>query len=77
MSRELPYPLTVWRSRYGGVYEGGEWVAMNCDPHSVPSEAYSDDVTCATWWSTADRVGVGSTIEEAIAKLVSRLDATP
>ena len=29
------YPVTIIRSRYGGVYEGGRWVALDCSHASL------------------------------------------
>jgi hypothetical protein len=36
------YPATVIRSRYGGVYEGGRWAALDCSHDEVPEGAISD-----------------------------------
>jgi hypothetical protein len=47
------YPVTIVRTRYGGVYEGGEWAAFFCEPQTVPEAAFGDDVECADWWALA------------------------
>ena len=50
------YPVTIIRSRYGGVYEGGQWAALDCSHGEVPDAAIGDDVECAEFWALA-RVG--------------------
>ena len=47
------YPVTIIRSRYGGVYEGGRWVAFLCSHEEVPEGAIGDDVECAEFWALA------------------------
>jgi hypothetical protein len=67
------YPVTILMTRYGGVYEGGAWAAFPLYPVKVPSEAFADDVTCATWWEEfAHAVGVGETPDAALADLESK-----
>ena len=42
------YPVEIFKSRYGGVYEGGDWIAcVNCN---MPGEAQGGDPTCAAFW---------------------------
>jgi hypothetical protein len=66
------YPITIVQARYGGAYEGGEWVAFHLDPRDIPEEAFADDVTCVSWWlDHGVGVGKGSTPEEARENLVS------
>jgi hypothetical protein len=61
-----PYPVTIIRTRYGGIYEGGEWAAFPLHADQVPDDVVGDDVTCATWWEQfADAVGVGDTRSSA------------
>lgn len=70
----VPYPCTVFRTRYGGVYEGGEWGAFQLA--FIPPDAFGDDPTCADWWRRAHEslpVGVGDTPEAAIAALIEKL----
>jgi hypothetical protein len=80
---QTPYPLTVMSARYGGSYEGGDWVAFNCYPHDISSAAYGDDIACAGFWGYSvdhqPKVGRGATPNQAIADLVERLkdDWTP
>jgi len=47
------YPVTIIRSRYGGVYEGGRWAALDCSHEEVPDAAIGDDVECAEFWALA------------------------
>ena len=47
------YPVTIIRSRYGGVYEGGRWAASDCSHEEVPEGASGDDVECAEFWALA------------------------
>jgi hypothetical protein len=43
------YSVTIFRTRYGGTYEGGDWAAFPLGPSQVPDEPIADDVTCVTW----------------------------
>jgi hypothetical protein len=71
------YPVTIFRTRYGGIYEGGEWAAFPLDLLQVPDEPIADDLTCATWWKQfADAVGVGDTPDAALADLEAKSAAT-
>ena len=64
------YPLTIILTRYGGVYEGGEYAAFNCYPNQIPRAAQGDDISCSQWWeANSDLVGVGDTAEDALADL--------
>ena len=47
------YPVTIIRSRYGGIYEGGRWTALDCSHEDVPDAAIGDDVECAEFWALA------------------------
>lgn len=67
------YPITICQARYGGVYEGGEWVAFLAYPQHIPDDAFEDDITCATWWAEHhDEVGVGDTPSAAYENLKFR-----
>jgi hypothetical protein len=80
---KMLWPVTIMRTRYGGVYEGGEWVAFNADPWSrwygksdgLPMEAFADDITCGDWWASdaAALVGRGATPDEALKDLHRRI----
>lgn len=60
------WPVTIIKTRYGGVYEGGQWAAFNLDTEQVPPAVTGDDITCAHWWGQFGvGVGLGSTPSEA------------
>lgn len=70
------YPVVIIAARYGGVYEGGRWLAFTCYDGQIPHAATGDDITCATWWSTsaeAKKVGRGDTPNEALMDLALRI----
>jgi hypothetical protein len=54
-TRGGPGFVTIVRSRYGGIYEPGEWVAFPMLPDQVPPEWNADDVTCSKFFQ--DRRG--------------------
>jgi hypothetical protein len=65
------WPVTIVRSRYGGIYEPGEWVALACMPADLPLEWDADDVTCASFYEDRrDEIGGGSNPQEAYVDLV-------
>ena len=69
------YPVTLIRTRYGGIYEGGEWAAFPIHSDEIPVEVEGDDVTCATWWSEfGHAVGVGASPDAALADLEEKCD---
>ncbi len=69
----MMYPVTIFKARYGGAYEGGSWVALHA--WDIPSEAQGDDTTCSTWFGdNSHRIGVGSSPNEALEKLQDSLD---
>jgi len=51
-AREI-YPATIIYTRYGGVYEGGRWAALDCSHEDVPDAAVGDDLECAEFWTLA------------------------
>lgn len=66
------WPVTIVRSRYGGVYEGGDWVAHNLLPDEVPQESMGEDVECQEWFVQNRRdVGVGNTPQDAYNNLLA------
>jgi len=77
----LPYPLTVFTSRYQGTYEGGWCIALNEHPGSdVVASATGSDVECATWYANYERykpIGRGRTHEAAIQDLKAKLEVEP
>lgn len=66
------YPVTIIRTRYGGIYEGGAWAAFNCDEWDVPTAATGCDPEREAFWRHPKmvRVGVGGTPNEALSALV-------
>ena len=52
-ANDVDYPTTIIRTRYGGVYEGGRWAALDCSHEEVPEDAISEDVPCFEFWSLA------------------------
>lgn len=64
------YPLTIAQARYGGAYEGSEWIAFHLEPCEVPEEAFGDNSQCAEWWlDNGEGVGRGKTPHEALENL--------
>lgn len=68
------YPVTIIRTRYGGVYEGGRWAAFNLYPHEIPEDATGSDIECAIWWGTHGiPVGVASAPTMALIDLADAM----
>ena len=68
------YPVTIIRTRYGGVYEGGRWAAFNLYPDQIPEDATGGDTECAVWWNTHDfPVGVASAPTMALIDLADAM----
>jgi len=68
------YPCTIILSRYGGIYEGGAWVALPLSPYDVPIEVMGDDISCAAYFSfNRPRLGVGNSPEAALSDLERKL----
>lgn len=64
------YPLTVIRTRYGGVYEGGAYAAFGIEPQQIPDAVLGGDTDCMLWWEAHRQfAGVGDTLEAAVAAL--------
>lgn len=65
------WPITVFMTRYGGVYEGGTWAAIRCEPQDVPADALGDDVSAMRWWEeNRQHVGVGDGPASALLRLL-------
>ena len=72
---KAPWSVTVTTARYGGIYEGGRWLAFRATPSRLPDEAFGGDTVAAGWWETSGDqlwVGRGSTPQEAFDDLVER-----
>lgn len=66
------YPVTIVRSRYGGIYEPGDWVAFHLSPENLPAEWNAGDAACAAFWQSRDDVGGGANPNEAYEDLLRR-----
>lgn len=66
------YPVTIVRSRYGGTYEPGDWVAFPTPPESLPSGWDGGDAECARFWQEHPEFGGGATPSEAYEDLQRR-----
>jgi len=69
------FPIIIFQSRYGGVYEGGLWFAVEqCDdPTETLLGAHGDDDECVEWFVENDRtVGVGATPNDAYVMLLAK-----
>lgn len=63
------YPVTIIRARYGGTYEGAEWLAFHENADAI-ADAEGDDITCRIFFSYYVRpIGRGDTPETALADL--------
>lgn len=73
------YPVTIIATRYGGVYEGGQYAAFACSTELVPPEAEGGDTDAMVFWRDADprAVGVGATPDAALAALKANLSRVP
>ncbi len=69
--RTEPGSVTIVRSRYGGIYEPGEWIAFPMWPDDLPSEWNADDVTCMNWFKERrGEFGGGVSPQEAYEDLL-------
>jgi len=73
------YPITITQARYGGVYEGGQWLAFYVDPElfheKIHEDAFGSDCECSEWWEkNGHKVGKGRTPDEACSDLCKILD---
>ncbi len=65
---------TIVEARYGGAYEGAEYLAFPCNDNELPEGWDGDDITCHDFWFyNKDPVGKGSTAKEAKEDLVVQL----
>jgi hypothetical protein len=62
--------VTIVRSRYGGIYEPGEWLAFACNPDELPHEWNAGDAVCARFYDERKgEVGGGASPQEAYESL--------
>lgn len=68
-------PISIVQARYGGLYEGGRWLAFLLEADELPNEAFDDDPTCREWWDDASRlpIGRGTTPDAALDDLRVRV----
>jgi hypothetical protein len=65
-------PCLVIKSRYGGVYEGGKWLAFPTE--AAPDGPSSGDVACIDWFEENSwRVGIGDDPDGAVANLLLKM----
>ena len=74
---KLPYPVTIVRSRYGGIYEGAKWLAFNLDPEELESHAKGwdggDGECSGFFYTTKLSIGRGETPDLALNALICLL----
>jgi hypothetical protein len=67
------YPIVICQSRYGGVYEGGEWFCIpRCE--SIPEDAVDEDCVCVDFWHSdaSSHIGVGDSPNEALLAMLQK-----
>ena len=75
ISNRSIYPCSVVPARYGGVYEGGAWLAFPKYADRLPDDYDGSDVPCACFWDDYnDFVGKGDTPQEAYDNLLEKLN---
>lgn len=66
-------PVTIVRSRYGGIYEPGEWLTFPLRADALPEDWDGSDVFCVKFWTTyRGLVGGGDTPQAALDDLVRK-----
>ena len=71
----FPWPVTIMRSRYGGIYEPGRWIAFPQVPADIPDDWRAGDVACAEFFQERrGTIGGGDTPDEALADLIRLLE---
>ena len=54
--------VTIVEARYGGTYEGGNWLSFPALPHEL-EEKYpdwdADDVSCQEFWFSDESASIG------------------
>ena len=69
-----PYPVTIVRSRYGGTYEPGRWLAWPLYEDQLPIGWAGGDAECHRFWSEYRRpVGSGDTPQDAYDDLLVKI----
>ncbi len=81
----ISWQVTICRSRYGGTYEGGKWLAIPKEPEFLPKEILGGDTECGEFFGEAPEhfgdkpphplavfIGRGENPGEAFADMVDR-----
>jgi hypothetical protein len=69
------WPCTIIPSRYGGVYEDGEWLAFPLHFAKVPTVVYGGDPYCAKFFAETDLpIGRGDTPQDAYENLLDQVN---
>lgn len=70
-SHDESLEVTIVRSRYGGIYEPGKWIAFAMSPGDLPPDWNGDDTVCMDFFqSRRGEVGGGETPQEAYEDLL-------
>ena len=69
------YPVAIIEDRYSGTYSGGKWLAFSCANERIFGLACfgGDGDAMAFWLEPPKDIGVGSTPQEALEKLLSQI----
>lgn len=63
-TRDVPYPIHISESRYGGIYSGGQWIVVAGLYHPREQcDAWGGDVECGTFWMRRDTRGPVFTVD--------------
>ncbi len=66
--------VTITRSRYGGTYEPGDWIAFACLPQELPPAWYGNDLEVIQFFDERrGEIGGGATPQEAYEDLLRLL----
>jgi hypothetical protein len=75
------FPVVVFTARYGGAYEGAQWIALNeCVDFEYMHLVQGDDLACSQFFETYERhkpIGRGSNPCAAYANLRLKLLRNP
>lgn len=68
--------MTIVRSRYGGVYEPGEWIAFPLGPEELPEAWHGNDQDCEEFFRLrSGEIGGGPSPQDAYEDLLRRLSS--
>jgi hypothetical protein len=64
------YSVVIIKARYGGIYEGAQWLAFNDEPEHL-TDVLGDDAECGAFFEGGYHglIGRGATPQEAHDKL--------